>query len=180
MALTARQHRFVQEYLVDLNATQAALRAGYSEKTAEHQASRLLGNVGVKSAIDAALAARAARVEVKSDDVLRELLRLAMVDVTEAFDDAGKLRPLKDMPADLRRAIASIEVESQASGELRELDDGAQVQGDAVTVTKLRFWDKVKGLELLGKHLKLFTDRVEHSGAVSIGLVQPYAEPKRG
>lgn len=176
MKLTARQKAFVAEYLVDLNATQAAIRAGYAATTAEHQGARLLGNVGVAKAIREAMDRRAARLEIKQDDVLREILRLAMVDVTDAFDDSGKLRPLKQMPPDLRRAIASIEVES-LSIEGRTLDDGADAPAVG-TVTKLRFWDKPKSLELLGKHLKLFTDKLEVEGKVTLEQVVEAAVAK--
>jgi len=68
--LTAKQELFVQEYLVDLNATQAAIRAGYSEKTADVQGPRLLGNVRVKERLDAAVAERTERVQITQDEVL--------------------------------------------------------------------------------------------------------------
>src|SRR5215213_1985099 len=71
--LTARQARFVEEYLVDLNATQAAIRAGYSARTANEQASRLLANVSVAAAISEALAARAERTQITADQVVEEL-----------------------------------------------------------------------------------------------------------
>lgn len=153
--MTPNQARFVEEYLLDLNATQAAIRAGYSAKTALQQGPRLLGNAGVKAAIQKALAARAKRVEVKADDVLRELLRIATTDISEAYDDEGNLKKLKDIPVDLRRAISGVEVD--------EIWDG---YGEDRTQTgetkKLKLWDKTRALEMLGKHLKLLTDKVEH------------------
>ncbi|RKH93631.1 terminase small subunit [Corallococcus sp. AB038B] len=149
-ALTANQERFVQEYLVDLNGKQAAIRAGYSERSAEVTASKLLSNPKVRAAVDAAKAARAERVEVKADDVLRELLLIARTDIGDAFSPTGALLPLKEMPAHLRRAISSIEVEQLT------------VDGEAIgTVAKVKLWDKPKSLELLGKHLRLFVDKVE-------------------
>jgi hypothetical protein len=75
--LTPRQSRFVDEYLVDLNATQAAIRAGYSARTANEQGPRLLVNVGVATAIQAAQEVRSQRVRITQDDVLRGLLREA-------------------------------------------------------------------------------------------------------
>ncbi|RYZ46976.1 MAG: terminase small subunit [Myxococcaceae bacterium] len=149
-ALTARQERFAQEYLVDLNGKQAAMRAGYSERGAEVTASKLLTNPKVRAVVDAAKAARAERVEVKADDVLRELLLIARTDIGDAFNQDGALLPLKEMPAHLRRAISSIEVEQLT------------VEGAAIgTVAKVKLWDKPKSLELLGKHLRLFVDKVE-------------------
>lgn len=151
VALTPKQNAFVAEYLKDLNATEAAIRAGYSKKTAHSAGPRLLANVEVKQAVDEALARRAARVEVKSDDVLRELLRLAMVDVGEAFDTDGKLRALHEMPADVRRAISAVEVTTSAD------DDG-----ELSRLTKVKFWDKKGSLDSLMRHLGLFKDKVEH------------------
>jgi uncharacterized Zn-finger protein len=76
-AMTPRQQRFVDEYLVDLNATRAAVRAGYSARTAEQQGARLLGNVKVAAAVQAALEARSDRIQISQDDVLRGLHREA-------------------------------------------------------------------------------------------------------
>jgi phage terminase small subunit len=153
VALTPRQSRFVAEYLTDLNAKAAAIRAGYRESGAQVAGSRLLSNVKVSQAIAEALERRATRVEVKADDILRELLRLATTDIGKAFDVNGNLLPLHQIPEETRRAIAGVEATSK--------DDGS-------TVTKVKFWDKTKGLELLGKHLKLFTDKVEHSADASL------------
>ncbi len=167
--MTPRQELFVKEYLVDLNATKAAVRAGYSAKTAEQQGPRLLGNVGVAVAIKKALEARAERVEVKSDDVLRELLRLARVDLGDAFDDKGKLKALHEMSVDVRRAISGIKVTTEGRGD------------DAEEVLEVKFWPKVQALELLGKHLGLFPNKVEHAADEALTVViNSLAEPKKG
>jgi phage terminase small subunit len=153
-----KQDAFVREYLVDLNATQAALRAGYSSSSAASQGARLLKNAKVRDAIDAAKRAQQERVEITADTVLRELLRIARVDVGEAFDnDTGALKPLKDMPEDVRRAISGVEVDELWGGGGRDRIEIGQTR-------KVKFWDKVKSLELLGKHLKMFVDKMEHSG----------------
>lgn len=156
-ALGPKQAAFVAEYLVDLNATQAAIRAGYSRNSAESQGARLLTNAKVRAAVDAAMALRAERVEVKQDDVLRELLRVARTDISDAFDDKGRFRDFKDMPVDLRRAISSVET-------LEEFEGGGDNRVQTGQTRKVKFWDKVKALELLGKHLKLWTDKHEHAG----------------
>lgn len=161
MALTPKQNAFIGEYLKDLNGTQAAIRAGYSAHTAESQAARLLGNVKVRTVLDEALKRRAARTEVKADDILRELARVALTDIGQAFDDEGRLRPLKDIPEDVRRAIAGIEVE-----ELYEWENKERV--NIGRVRKVKFWDKTRGLELLGKHFKLYTEKIEHSGSLTL------------
>ncbi len=163
MSLTDKQRIFALEYLVDLNATQAAIRAGYSEETARSIGSENLTKPDVREFIDAALAKREARLELKSDTVIRELLRVALVDIGGAYGQSGKLLHLHEMPEDVRRAIAGIDIE--------EMYDGT---GEARThvgdVVKVKFWDKMKGLELLGKHLQLFTDTLH------VKHVDPLAE----
>lgn len=172
MALTPKRRRFIAEYLKDLNATKAAIRAGYSAKNADVVGPRLLGKVSVKREVDAALERRAVRTEVKQDDVLRELLAMADVDPSRAVDPVtGKLLPLHEMPADVRRSIASVEVFEEWGG---RGDERAKV-GEVI---KVKFWPKDKALELLGKHLKMFTDKVQHEGGVAISIVDPFAAPK--
>lgn len=165
--MNAKQARFCAEYLVDLNATQAAIRAGYSAKTAHAQGHRLLRDAEVQTRLDELRTRRAERVEVKADDVLRELLHLSTVDIGAAFAEDGTPLPLKDIPEKVRRALSGVEVTTKLA------DDGR-----VATVTKLRFWDKTKGLELLGKHLKLFTEKVEHSGQVTLEQLLAEVEKK--
>jgi len=77
MSLTPRQQRFVEEYLVDLNGTQAAIRAGYSAKTAKQQASRLLTNVDVQTAIKDRQEVRSERLDITVDSITKQLLSIA-------------------------------------------------------------------------------------------------------
>jgi phage terminase small subunit len=152
--LTARQERFVAEYLVDLNGKQAAIRAGYRAKTAEFQASRLLRNVKVQAAITRAKAARAKRTHITADRVLRELASVAFSDVGQVLDFSGKkprLRLARAIPQAARRALRSIKVKRYLEG------TGAAAR--EVEVTELRFWDKNAALEKLGRHLHLFNER---------------------
>lgn len=152
-----RRAAFVREYLVDLNAQNAAIRAGYSAKTARAAGSRLLSDVDIRAQIDAAMKERAARVELTADDVLRELLRIARVDLADLYTENGQLKSIHEIPEDARRAIAGIEVD--------ELWEGRGSEAVEVGVTrKVKLWDKPKALELLGKHLKLFTEIHEHRG----------------
>lgn len=152
---TARQRLFVAQYLVDHNATQAAVRAGYSAKTAEQLGSRLLKNKWVAEAIEAGLAKQEKRIERTADDVLRELWKLALVDIGLAFDANGALLSLAQMPEDVRRAISGIEVDELFAG------DG-EARSLAGRTRKVKLWEKTKALELLGKHFKLFTEKHEH------------------
>lgn len=143
--MTARQARFVREYLVDLNGTQAAIRAGYSERTANEQAARLLAKVSVRQAVQEAMAAREARTEITQDMVLRELARVAFGDPRALMDwgpDGVRLRDSGELTEDEAAAVAEISQSVTASG-------GS---------LKLKRHDKVRALELLGKHLGMFTD----------------------
>lgn len=159
-ALNERQEKFCLEYLKDLNGTQAAIRAGYSERTAQEQSSRLLSKAIVTARVDALNKARNQRLNLKADDVLRELLRIAQVDISRIYDLEGRLLPVHDMPEDVRRAISGVET----------VEVGDDDKGIA-SIRKVRFWDKTKALELLAKHLKLLTDRVEVvEGGMAEGL----------
>jgi len=163
MALTAKQDRFVAEYLIDLNATQAAIRAGYSEKTAAEQASRLLTNVKVSEAVQAAMKARSERTEIDADWVLKRLARDATADLADLYDESGTLRPVKEWPLVWRTGlVAGVETIQERSG---SDPDGNPT---FATVRKLKLLDRTKLVELIGKHVDVgaFKEKVEHSGEI--------------
>ncbi|MGZ3694129.1 MAG: terminase small subunit, partial [Bdellovibrionota bacterium] len=108
--LTDQQELFVREYLVDLNGTQAAIRAGYSENTAQEQSSRLLSKAILKQRVESGLREKFARIDMTAERVLLELFRMATVDVSEAYDESGMLKAMKDIPADVRKCITGIDV----------------------------------------------------------------------
>ena len=174
--LTLKQQRFVDEYLIDLNATQAAMRAGYSAKTANEQGARLLANVHISRAVSQAVAAQSERTGITADVILGELLRLARVDLADAYEESGKLKPVREMPEDLRRAIAG--VESDEIWEWVEDDEGERRRELVGFTRKVKFWDKTRSLELLGKHLKLFTDVVKHEGFDALAEALRLAEAR--
>lgn len=156
--LTPQMERFCREYVVDLDGGRAAIAAGYrcsSRVVAQTKASHLLRRPDVAELVARLKREQADRLEVKADDVLRELLRLARVDIAEAFDPVtGALKPIHDIPLEVRRAIAAVEVD--------ELFDGHGKDREHIGYTrKVKFWDKPRALELLGKHLKLFVERHE-------------------
>lgn len=132
-ALSLRQANFVTEYLKDGNATQAAIRAGYARTTAEAQASRLLGIVGVREAIEAARAdyVKAAGVDIVR--LLREANAIALSDISKAFDPTtGKLLAAHQMPKEALAALASVKVVEMAGGD-----------GEVPLYTKeVKLWDK--------------------------------------
>lgn len=141
--LTDKQKRFVAEYLVDLNATAAARRAGYSEKTACEQAARLLANAKVQAAVQEAKQARQERTEITQDMVLRETAKLAFFDIRKMFGKNGKPLDISELDADTSAALVGLDVH-----------DIADNDGDYVGfVKKYKMADKLKALELLGKHL---------------------------
>lgn len=157
--LTEQQERFCREYLKDLNGKQSAIRAGYSEKTAENQASRLLSNAKVRDLVYKLNQERIKRTEIDADFVLFEHKRMAMSDVAECFNEDGGLKNITEMPKSIRLAIKSFDVYEE-----KDKDTG-EVIGFTKKVT---LWDKNKNLENLGRHLKLYTDKMEHSGSVGL------------
>jgi phage terminase small subunit len=162
----------ITEDLLDLNATRAAHRAGYSPKTAYSQGQRLLKNVEVKRAIQAAMDKRAHKLEITPDRVLKEIARLAFMDPRSFFEDDGSLKRIQDLDDDTATCIAGMEV--------IELFDGSGEQKHAYgLLKKIKIADKGQNLERLGRHLKLFTDKTEHSGLMGVQLVHDCPRPKR-
>lgn len=123
MALNARQQRFIEEYLIDLNATQAAIRAGYSAKTANRISSKLLTNIDIQAALQSAQALRSERTQITADKVL--------TDIELIKQDAMRF-------------------------------DGEKMINHAAAL---------KACELQGKNLKMFVDKVEHSGGQTLQVI---------
>lgn len=159
MALARKHARFVAEYLKDLNATQAAIRAGYSKKTAKAQGSRLLTKADIAQAVASGTAKQLASAELTATRVLEEYRRLAFMDARSFFDDRGNLKPFSELTEEQGSALAGFEA----------IIKNAQA-GDGVTDTihKIKFWDKTRALESLAKHFGLLTEKVEHSGGLDI------------
>lgn len=160
MALNPKQQRFVAEYLVDLNATQAAIRAGYSVDTAGAIGFELLTKPEISDAVAIAKAAQLGRTELTATRVLEELRRLSFSNVQDLFDDDGNLRPIRELTREQAACIASLEVVKKNA-----------VAGDGMidTIYKVKVWDKTRSLEMVAKHFKLLTDvvRIEDSNAIT-------------
>ena len=154
--LTPKQQRFVAEYLIDLNATQAAIRAGYSEKTADSIGLQLLRKTQVAEAIAGAKAERSEQTQINSAYILKRLVEIDQMDVLDIMDDNGNVKPIKDWPKIWRQYISNIETIS--------------LEDEAGWLKKIKWPDKVKNLELLGRHVSVgaFKDKVEHSGKLEI------------
>lgn len=161
--LTPKQKRFVEEYIVDLNATRAAIAAGYSESSAKQIASENLSKPDVQEAIQAAMEARSKRVEITADTVLKRLDQVGGIDIGKLFDDKGRFLHIHDIPEEIRCAIASIKV-------YEEYEGSGQDKFATGVVREIKFWDKIKANELIGKstNLGMFTDNIKLSGSVTI------------
>ena len=147
--MTPKQARFVEEYLVDLNATEAAIRAGYSRKTAYAQGSRLLRNAEVAPAVKAAQEERAARTRVNADRVVQELARIAFADIREVISwSASGVVTVKP----------SAEMTPEQAGALAEVQDVATANGRTLRV---KMHDKIPALTALARHLGMFKDRMD-------------------
>ena len=151
--LTEKQKRFVEEYLIDLNATQAAIRAGYSPNTAKDIGCENLAKPNIRACIDKEIAERSKRTGINQDRVIRELARLAFVNANDVID--MEEATLKDgATEDDTAAIASVKVKTIPTKE-----------GEGIE-REIKLTDKLKALELLGKHLGVFKDKVEIDATV--------------
>jgi len=142
--LTPKQQRFIEEYLVDLNATQAAIRAGYSAKTAHVKGHELRTKFSLM--ISEAKEARSERTEITQDRVLQEEACLAFSDPRKIYDQDGNLLAPHELPEEVARAVSSFEV--------IELKDGKKKY-------KYRCWDKGKSLERIARHLGMYNDKLK-------------------
>lgn len=166
--LTDKHQVFADAYLVDpeRNAARAykVAHPRASAATAETNGPRLLKNPNVAAYLARHTRAATEQTGVTVERIMREIACVALSDPAAVLDEDGRPLKMRDMPDDVRRAIASYEVREY-------FDDSDGEKPKRVRVTKVRFWDKNRGLELAGKHLKMFTDRMETEGG---GLVVNY------
>lgn len=161
--MTDKQRRFVEEYLIDLNATQAAIRAGYKVDNAQQMGSENLSKPVIRDAIGRAMAERSKRTGINQDRVVRELARVAFVNAHDVIDTrTGGVRD--DAPADDLAAIQSVKVKQM------DLDNGTSIERE------VRLNDKLKALELLGKHLGMFKDKVDVDMGGEVKIIVDYGE----
>lgn len=158
MALTAKQQRFVDEYLIDLNATQAAIRAGYSKKTAQVQSARLLSNVMVSAAVAKGMESRSNRTGITQDMVLRELAKIGFSDIRKVVRWGetmvrmvdGEEECAEDMvPYHGLALIDSTEIDDDTAGAIAEVSQGKEG-------LKVKLHDKKGALVDIGRHLGMF------------------------
>lgn len=177
--LGPKQARFVEEYLVDLNATQAAIRAGYSAKNADVTGPRLLVNVGIASAVAKAQEKRSERLEITLDKWIRELAVIGFSDLANyiTVDEGGFIiaKAFDAMPENASRALEMIEENKT----IKESSDG---KDSNIINSKIRFkmHDKLGALEKIGKHLGFLKEKVEHSGPGGQAIPVQFLMPRPG
>jgi phage terminase small subunit len=152
--LTEKQQRFVDEYLIDLNATQAAIRAGYSAKTANEQGCQNLAKLSIQQAIAEKMAERSKRTGINQDRIVLELAKIAFVKMTDIVDEEGRIRP--DATDDDLSCIESVKYKESSS-----------MNGDSVE-REVKISSKLKALELLGKHLGMWNDKIDVNVAIPV------------
>ena len=152
--MTPKQDKFFREWIIDFNGKQAAIRAGYSKKTAENQASRLLSNAKFSDHISKLIKKSHEKSGLTLQMVLDELQRIAFLDLRKLYNKDGTLKDITDLDDDTARALAGVEVVvSRKYG--------------VDYVKKYKSIDKKGALELLGKHFGAFIE-VKHTGDLNV------------
>ena len=159
--MTEKQQRFVDEYLIDLNATQAAIRAGYSVKTANEQGAQNLAKVSIQQAIAEQMADRSRRTGVNQDRIVLELARIAFAKITDIVDSEGKIK--STATDDDLACIESVKYK------------GSESETSSSVEREVKLSSKLKALELLGKHLGMWNDKLDVN--VSIPVVISGEDP---
>lgn len=151
--LTDKQELFAREYLKDLNATQAAIRAGYSEKTAAVQGCENLTKPNIAKRIAELKEERNEEIGINAAYVLKRLVEIDQMDVLDILSDSGDLKPIRDWPLCWRTTLSGLDIQAISAEE-----------GNAALMKKIKWPDKVKNLELLGKHVSVmaFKEQASH------------------
>ncbi len=165
LKLTPKQRLFVQEYLIDLNAKQASIRAGYSPANAEFQGHQLINNPKVKQAIELAMYERELRTKVTQDRVIEELAKIAFINPTDVVNSCD---------ASLRNGATREDTAAISSIRVKRLPtrEGFGVERE------IKLHDKIRALELLGKHLGLFNDKLNITADAVVRIVDDLSDSK--
>ena len=153
--LNQRQELFCREYIKDLNGTQAAIRAGYSKKTADRMAYELLKKPEIQAFVLQSKAERVEEVKIDANYVLKRLIEIDEMDVADILDDGGDFLPIRSWPKVWRTTLSGLDIAIINSGDTEAI------------IKKIKWPDKVKNLELLGKHIGVgaFTEKVDHTSS---------------
>ena len=161
--MTKKQKLFVEEYLIDLNATQAAIRAGYSPDTAGSIGGENLKKPDISAAIAKAMAERSKRTGINQDRILQEIAKLALVNIDDVVDlKTGKIK--KTATKEDLACIQSIKIKPTEFGTEREI----------------KFYDKKGSLEMAGKHLGMFKDKLELETDMDLNITIDYGKDDTG
>jgi phage terminase small subunit len=166
--LAPNQKRFVEEYLVDLNGKRAAIRAGYSSRSAEVQGSRLLRNDKVKKALESAMKARSRRTKVTADRVVAELAKIAFANMCDYWSRSGETLDLSRIDQDRMAAVEEIAV-----------DETINSSGVLYRRTRVKLRDKVGALASLARHLGMAADRHAVEGSVEQRVLRMSPEERQ-
>jgi phage terminase small subunit len=159
-AMTPQQALFCEEYIKDLNITQAAIRAGYSATFADRRAHELLGKVGIQARITELREAASRRNEITLDQILSEYKKIAFLDVRKLYTEDGSVIPIANLDDDTAAAIAGVDVQRMSTGNNEQI---------SVTTTKIRLSDKRLALDSLCRVLGFNApEKKEHSGSISV------------
>lgn len=156
------QHKlFVLEYLKDHNASGAAVRAGYSERTAGQKGHDLLKDPLIIEHLAEQTQARNKRVEKDADYVLEQIVAIHEMDLADILNADGSVKPIQDWPQIWRRMVSAVDLAEMFEGR----GDERQMVG---VLKKIKWPDKVKNLELMGKHVNVqaFKEKIEHEGTI--------------
>lgn len=163
--LTPKQATFVDEYLKDLNSTQAAIRAGYSARNAGKIGPELLGKTRIAAAIAERMGEREKRTEITQDRVLLEIARLALFDPRKLFNADGSPKSIQELDDDTAAAIAGLDVVATGNAEM-----------GVGQVMKIKIADKNSALEKLARHLGMYNDKLDVN--LNLGLAERLARAK--
>ncbi|MBN6728210.1 terminase small subunit [Burkholderia multivorans] len=166
--LTAKQQRFVDEYLVDLNASAAARRAGYSVKTADRIGAQLLGKTWVATKVAEAIKARSERTHITQDRVLRELSRIAFFDIRKLYNADGTLKRPDQLDDEAAAVLAGVDVVEQMT---YTADGDGELTATPTLTKKAKVFDKTAALTLAMRHLGLLNDKLEISKRPRVRVV---------
>jgi len=164
LKLTPKQERFVAEYLIDYNATKAAIRAGYSKKTARVQAAQLLAKLNIARAFTESQKRITERLELTAENVLEEIRRVAFCDSRAFFTAKGELKSIAKLDPEQGSALAGFEVI------IKNAEAG---DGKTDKVHRIKLWDKTRALEMAAKYFGLLQERVDHTGEIAFRWQEP-------
>lgn len=159
--LKPRERLFAFEYLIDMDPKAACIRAGYGPTNAKLKGQSLLENPQIAGLVEVLLNRRKEKLEIKAEQILQELARVALLDIADFYDEHGALLPIHEIPEDARRAIASVDVE--------EIFEGRGADRTHIgTMRKVKTHSKMDALTTAMRHLGLLKDKLEVSGKLTL------------